>query len=325
MIYNILIVGAGQLGSRHLQSIKGTSLKTNIFVYDISIDSLRIAEKRYRQLVDEGNVEKIEFTTSLESVAINIDFAIVATGAKGRAEIIASILDACCIKYMLIEKVLFQNLQDYIRIQNLLKLKKVQAWVNCPRRMNMFYQELASTFYGQKISVVVEGYQWGLGCNTIHFIDLIAFLTGCREYVVTERLDKQIFESKRKGYIEFSGELYLKYRNGAQVRIISYANENGCPMNLTITSESCRILIDENKGEIFISKRENGWMWESKQFRLKYQSELTSEVLECLIKNSTCELTPYEESIKLHQPFIEAILAFLDRNYQAGIRNCPIT
>lgn len=325
MIYNILIVGAGQLGSRHLQSVKKASLKTRIFVYDISLDSLKIAEERYRQLDDEGNVERIEFTTSLDSIAPDIDFAIVATGATGRAEIITLILDICRVRFMLIEKVLFQNLQDYARIQNLLELKKVQAWVNCPRRMNAFYQELATIFYGQKISIVVEGYQWGLGCNAIHFIDLVSFLTGCTEYVIEEKLDKQIHESKRKGYVEFSGELYLTYRNGTQARMISHANENGCSISLTITSACCRILIDEGKGKIFISKKENDWAWESQQFRLKYQSELTSEVLESLIMNNNCSLTRYEESMELHQPFIEAMLVFLDRNYQVGIKNCPIT
>lgn len=325
MVYNVLIVGAGQLGSRHLQSIKKASLITHIFVYDISVDSLKMAEERYRQLADEGKVERIEFTTSLDRIASDIDFAIVATGATGRAEIIASILKLCCVRYMLIEKVLFQNLQDYTTVQKLLESRKVQAWVNCPRRMNTFYRELAPIFCGQKISVVVEGYQWGLGCNAIHFIDWVSFLTGCTEYTIEEKLDKQILKSKRDGYIEFSGEVYLTYRNGTQCRIISHAKESGCPMILTITSEHYRILVDENKGKIFISKRENDWTWEDKQFRMKYQSELTSEVLESLIANNDCELTRYEESIQLHKPFIEMLLGFLNRNYQVGIKNCPIT
>lgn len=325
MVYNILIVGAGQLGSRHLQSVKTTNLEVKIFVYDISSEALKMAEERYLQIPNNKNIKEIKFITSLEQSERHIDFAIIATGSKGRAKIISKVLSLCYVNYMLIEKVLFQSLEEYSTVQKLLAQNKVEAWVNCPRRMNDFYKELSGNLSGETISVIIEGYQWGLGCNAIHFIDLVSFLTNCSEYTIEEKLDKQILKSKREGYIEFSGELRLAYRNGTKCRIISHALESYCPMILTITLKHCRILVDESKGKVFISKMENDWNWETKEFKLKYQSELTSEVFESLVVNNDCELTRYEESMQLHRPLIEMLLGFLDKNYQSGIKNCPIT
>jgi threonine dehydrogenase-like Zn-dependent dehydrogenase len=43
-IYNIAVVGAGQLGSRHLQSLKGIQLDVRIVVIDPNQESLEIAK-----------------------------------------------------------------------------------------------------------------------------------------------------------------------------------------------------------------------------------------------------------------------------------------
>ena len=325
MIYNILIIGAGQLGSRHLQSIKKANLRMRIFVYDISLDSLRVAEERYRQIPEEKNVEEIVFLTSLGQVAKNIDFTVVATGSGGRCEIITLLLNVCHVKYMVIEKVLFQNIQDYNSIRDLLHIKNVKAWVNCPRRMNSFYMELAKSLNGQSLWATVVGGPWGLGCNAIHFIDLIAFLCGCSDYSIKENLDTEILKSKREGYLEFTGELCLNYTKGTQCKLVSWKEGGDSPLMLTIWSEHTRVLIDENGGKAFISRRGQDWKWSEEKFRMKYQSELTAEVLEDLILNQKCDLTTYAESEKLHVPFIKMLLAFLGKNYQTGIENCPIT
>ena len=48
-ITNIAIIGAGQLGSRHLQGLKKAQLPMNIFVLDASEESLTICEQRYNE------------------------------------------------------------------------------------------------------------------------------------------------------------------------------------------------------------------------------------------------------------------------------------
>ena len=46
MDINVLIAGAGQLGSRYLQGLSYLSVKLNIWVYDISTTSLLLDKTR---------------------------------------------------------------------------------------------------------------------------------------------------------------------------------------------------------------------------------------------------------------------------------------
>ena len=51
----------------------------------------------------------------------------------------------------------------------LVKCKTI-AWVNCPRRMLDFYNELKKTLNGN-IHIAVTGNGGGLGCNGIPLLD----------------------------------------------------------------------------------------------------------------------------------------------------------
>lgn len=86
----ILIAGAGQLGSRHLQGVKTSKHQLDIWVYDLSEESLKVAEERYNQV--ESDNKTAHFVTSIDLVPAEIDIVIVASSSKPRAAIIKSIL-----------------------------------------------------------------------------------------------------------------------------------------------------------------------------------------------------------------------------------------
>lgn len=46
MEYKIAIIGAGQLGSRYLQGLSKVTLEIEIFVVDVSLNSLNLAKKK---------------------------------------------------------------------------------------------------------------------------------------------------------------------------------------------------------------------------------------------------------------------------------------
>ncbi len=46
-MFNVAIIGAGQLGSRHLQGLKLSSSPLSITVMDSNDESLRVAKERY--------------------------------------------------------------------------------------------------------------------------------------------------------------------------------------------------------------------------------------------------------------------------------------
>ena len=65
--------------------------------------------------------------------------------------------------------------------------------------------------------------------------------------------------------------------------------------------------------------------WNTQAIRVPYQSQLSGKVTENILSNKNIKLTPYEESMKLHMPFISSLLDFY--NFVSGndAKNCPIT
>ena len=93
IVTNIAIIGAGQLGSRHLQGLKKAQILMNIYVLDASEESLAICEQRYNEIAENELVETVLFTTQWETLPDNIDIAIVATGSKPRCAIIHELVE----------------------------------------------------------------------------------------------------------------------------------------------------------------------------------------------------------------------------------------
>ena len=75
---NIALIGAGQLGSRHLQALAQVKQPISIQVIDSSSDSLKVAEARFNE-VSSNFKGKISFHNDISSLEKNIDVAIVAT------------------------------------------------------------------------------------------------------------------------------------------------------------------------------------------------------------------------------------------------------
>ena len=86
--YKILLIGAGQLGSRYLQGIVKSELNFEIIVVDLSQDSLETAKKRIEEV---GNCKKIIFTKKLPIDQNFFDICIVSTTANSRRSIVENV------------------------------------------------------------------------------------------------------------------------------------------------------------------------------------------------------------------------------------------
>jgi len=138
---NIAIIGAGQLGSRHLQAL--ASLKQNVFiqVIDSSVDSLKTAEIRFKEVSAPFN-GLISFHTEITALKKNIEIAIIATSSKVRRTVVEQLVANSKVQHLILEKFLFVKEEDYDAVDKLLDTHHIKTWVNCPRRMMPFYQEL---------------------------------------------------------------------------------------------------------------------------------------------------------------------------------------
>ncbi|MCV3262394.1 Gfo/Idh/MocA family oxidoreductase [Vibrio harveyi] len=70
---NLLIIGAGQLGSRHLQALAQLDDKFSIYVLDPFEQSLEVAKQRYQEVAQETSPE-VTYVTDMEAIAgLNVE------------------------------------------------------------------------------------------------------------------------------------------------------------------------------------------------------------------------------------------------------------
>ncbi|MEA4821587.1 MAG: Gfo/Idh/MocA family oxidoreductase [Erysipelotrichales bacterium] len=322
-MYNIAIIGSGQLGSRHLQGIKTAGLSLSIEVVDSNIEALKIAEDRYNEIGGNHYIKNVNFLSSIEELSDSLDLVIIATSSAPRFLITRNLIEKKHVGNIIFEKVLFQNEESFFAVKNLLKSNNIKAWVNCPRRMYDYYNEIKRELNKEdKLIFTVFGGDWGLGCNSIHFIDLFSYLSRQKSYtLLTDGLNKRIYPSKRSGYIEFCGILSGTTERGDILNLISQENSTTTPL-VSIVSQNKKYVIDETKGYM-TSFKDN--RWETKKITVPYQSQLTGRLIEAILLNKNSKITEYEESMNLHLPFISSLLDFYNSLNGENILNCPIT
>lgn len=314
---SVCIIGAGQIGSRHLQALKGVKTPLSIVVADQSENSLKIAKERYESMNTPGGEHVLHYQNQLpENSVFNI--AIIATTSGPRADLIKELLKKNKAVYLILEKILFSKKRSYKEIEKLLAKNKVQTWVNCPMRMMPFYAGLKKEFNKQKITYILHGNQSGLATDLIHHVDFVSFLTGSTNLKVdTKLLDKKLRDSKRKGYMEVTGSLSIFFENGSQL-VARNDNKGQSPKIIEIFDEEKKYIIFESEGRALTSKTPN-WKLGEIKFNLPYQSQLTTMLVEDLLSKGRCELPIYKESAKLHLQAFEPIRKYFK------LKNYPFT
>lgn len=322
---NIVVIGAGQLGSRHLQALSKVNFPTKIEVVDPFGTSLEVARGRFNEMPSNPNISGISFYSSLSELSSKVDLAIIATNADIRADVIRSLVKYCDVKNLVLEKVLFQKPEEYTEIQVIFEVKNVKVWVNHPRRVFPYYAKLKELLAGSKqVSYQVQGGDWGQACNGLHFIDHLAFLTGCDDLEInTGGLNHSVISSKRKGYFEVSG--ILTGTVGPHPFEL-FCHQDASPVVITICSDNLNAIIDEGNGWVRISTKENGWQWVEEKTKIIYfQSELSKKIAEDILGMGRCDLPTFAEATKLHIPFINAMLEHINRYGVEKHTACPIT
>lgn len=315
---NIALIGSGELGSRHLQSLVGIN-NANVTVVEPSSTSVEITRQRILDLNLNERAD-VFFVDNIKKLPSEIDFAIIATGAAPRLSILKRLLKHANVKYLLLEKVLFQSIEDYTEAKELIDNNNVKAWVNCPRRMFEFYASLKLKLNKSSPMVMeVNGGSWGLACNAIHFIDIFSFLTDSKVLTVTtDDLEQKIYPSKREGYIEIFGRLNVTFHDGHQ--LILNCSHDKVSMDINITNMDGEYKIDEAKGGILFNDEQTNI-----DVLIKYQSELSRLVVEGALIFGQSKLTDYDEACDQHIPLIQSLLSFYNRTSNLETSILPIT
>lgn len=323
---HFLVVGAGQLGSRHLQALaRYEPGEVAISVVDPSPAALEVARQRYGEAAPAAGVRAVGFHAAIADVAAeDIDFCVVATGAGCRLEVLRELLSRKRVHNLVLEKVLFQSVAQLDEAAALLAPHGARTWVNCPRRQFAGYRQLRELFAGEDdLRLDVSGSNWGLACNAIHFIDLWHFLGAPLAYALDCSGLRGTLASKRPGYREVEGSLAGR-AGAAEFRLAASVDDGPPGIQLVLESTRYHVRVEEAAQRCTLTRKADGHV-ERLPFPLLYQSQLTHRVAQDALQSGRTELTPFAESAALHRPLLAGLLAFFRQHDDATLAVCPIT
>ena len=321
------IIGAGQIGSRHLQALCHLENSARIDLVDPSNKSLKIACDRYEEAIPLGkhNIE-LYCHHSPDDLPDSLDIVIVATNSVVREKIIRDVIQKHSVKNLILEKVLFQRKIEYIEIDTFLKESSISTWINCwMRTADLFKQIKSALNLNDPIQMKVAGPRWGMGTNSIHFIDLLSFFVDCNDFKMTNvQLKNKVLDSKRKGFKEFTGRLTGVNSRGDSLDLICKDEEEG-PVTIEIQNGPEIFTLVTNFVDHFDFKSSNELASRLGKVSLPYQSEMTHIWINDILTKGSCDLPTYSNSMNLHLELINAFTEHLKKITGKEVDACPIT
>lgn len=319
------VIGGGNIGLRHIQALFLTSDPIELYVVDPNPKALERIKAAYDEYENKDMV-CIHLLENMGALPKEIDLALVATASGIRRKVTEELLQGCEVKNLILEKILFQRLEDYEKIGALLRKKKIPTWVNCARRMYQIYRQLQEELKdAEDMQIVVSGGQaWELACNAIHMIDLVGYLAGCADGSITlDGLEKEIYQSKRAGYLEIGG--VIKGRMGrCSAFSITTNRQQALPLTVMINSDELKCIINENTHKIAIARKENNWIFEEEEGDFPFQSRLTQIAVWDILKTGACRLPDYETARYEHELLQKPLTEYFEKQgVDKGL--CPIT
>jgi hypothetical protein len=316
---NLLVIGAGQLGSRYIQGLAKCNKPLNIYVQDVSVQSLAAAQARWSEVADTNCNHNIVFSQYLDDFPHDIDLAIISTTAEFRPEVVKLISSKFKPRCWILEKVLAQSIDGLKIIQDNISSDS-QCWVNTLRRAVPWHRSFKQNIStGSPLTLEVEGGPWGLACNTIHFLDLLNWLSS-EELISldTSSLSNEWHPAKRKGNWEIFGTIQAQFAGGSRAIISSSAN--GRPIyTYQITDKATCWSVDEENGSI------SNTLGFSLPGKMPLQSEMTSNLIDNILMHNICELPMLEASVGLHAVFLKSMITHWNASHRSQDRIVPIT
>lgn len=319
MTKKILLIGCGNIGSRHLESLVKFTEPIEITIIEPDLESQNSAKILLSSTSDSLKHNIIW----LDSLILNDDFdiAIVATTAKNRIKIIIDLLNFG-IKNFILEKMVCQSNSEYIQLINEISKFNAKAWINTNRRYFPIYKKIKNNISKNNLKIFVRSQNKGLGSNAIHFIDLFQWYIDSSSIKLNgQMLYDKIYSNKRgNDYVEFAGKIYGQFETSS-IEIFFSPNEN-FPLTVEIISDNLHIIINENDQKIekiLVPPKLD------LSFQYMHVSDLTMKIVSDIFKNSDCELPTLTQLYEAHIELFRIFNAHIKKLTNKEPEKCPIT
>ena len=279
---NILLVGCGKIGFRHIELLVDEKTIGKIYIYDKSkLNSKLLLNKL-------NNNKKIFVLKNLNQKLESIFLSIIATHSYRRLVLIDKIIKSYKPEIILAEKIIETKI-DLINLYQKKFLKK-KIYVNCSNRMRSIFLKIIKKYKKKKIKVNVSGGNWNLLSNSIHFIDLVSFMTDENVFKMMINQNSYLISSKHKNFNELIGEITIKFDKGSILILKSNKNKSDRIIEV-VDNKNNKIIANLDKNKIVYPNIKN-------YIKKQHQSLLTNIFYKKLINKKKIDLPEFKKNIK---------------------------
>ena len=324
MTKKIVLVGCGNVGSRHLQALSKLIFETEIHVVEPNAEAIKLGKMRLKEIKNRNPKITVFWNQTLKDLKKNLDLAIVATTSEGRVGIIKDLLNFGC-KRFLIEKIVCQSSQEFEELLKELKKNNAKGWVNTNHRYFDSWKKINEYFKDSNqihLSVISSNVS-SLGTSGIHFIDLFAFFVNNYHIRLNgDLLMNKLYSNKRgKNFKEFAGTVFGSEKNNSTLSLTFLPNSD-IPTIVNIAQASKHLLIDLTNEKILDLTGKN-----EPDFKFKYElaSDITTKIVNDIIQLDKCDLSMVEDSYFLHKELFRIFNSHIQKITHQDVIKCPIT
>ncbi len=326
--FRVLIVGCGELGSRHLQAVASLPQVREIEVVDPRPEALQLGRERLAETPDRHLSTIFRWLSSLEEASKGGDLCIVATQADVRCQLVHQVVKTLGYSSFLLEKLVAQSVREYESLLEFSKEKRLSVWVNCKGRAHPSHKRVkAHLDPAEPIIFSVVGGNHGLANNGVHAADLFAFYdrTG-RIESAGSRIDPVLHSSKRGSSVfDLSGTLHGYTEKGSHFTL-SFATDHDGPAHFSIISRRYRAVIDDMMKWFYESTVDSGWSWRAVPFEANLMvSNMTKAFAADILGSGRCELPTLEECFPAHRFILSELQPHFNKLLGTEGDRCPVT
>ena len=318
----IILIGCGNIGSRHLQAIVKTNDETSIQIVEPNAEAQKLAKSRLNEIKYNKSRNEFFWHKSVSTIKNESNLVIIATNSKGRVSLIQELLQLGHKKFI-VEKMVCQSSDEYKKLLFLFKKFNAKGWVNTNRRYFKYYQNIKEKFKDSRyIHLSVFASNSDLGTNAIHFLDVFSwFVEDYKIKLNGEFLENNILKNKRgENFKEFLGTI-IGFSKNSFVSLTFFPAKKESFLIKIYAEDRFAIINELEEKSYFIDKKGK----EEIKGKFEHTSELTAKIIQDIFLKEDCLLPTLKDSSYLHNELFRIFNKHLKKTLNKDVKLCPIT
>ena len=309
----ICLIGFGKIGFRYFEAIFKLKNKFNLYIVDINCPF----KKGYEYLKKNKIKKTVFFLKNLNEIDVKkFDLVIISTTCDGRLRLIEKVKKSFTFKNIIIEKPITQNETELIKLKRILPKN---SWIHSNKKNFKIYKDIKKKInLKNRVKMTIEGNNWGICCNSLHFIELFNFFCQKKITKIQETKKLKWIKSKRKNFFDLDdGEIKISYGNDL---LFLSSSKNKDLKNWNVKIE---IINGKNKWEILEkdSLITQNYNKKKTSHKILYLSKYMTEIISNILNKNYKKIYFYNFALSyiLYKPTIRFFLKKWRQKYKKAI------